>query len=48
MTRGRALVAAALVVLALASAYLAGLGLGLRHTPISETMSPAAARSLKP
>lgn len=48
MTRGRALAAAALVVLALASAYLAGLGLGLRASPISETMSPAAARSLKP
>jgi hypothetical protein len=41
-------VAAALVVLAMGAAYLAGLGLGMRHVPPSDHLQPAAARSLKP
>lgn len=48
LTRGRALAAAALVVLAMATAYLAGLGLGMRQSPITAPMSPAAARNFKP
>jgi Na+/H+-dicarboxylate symporter len=48
LTRGRAAVAAALVALAMAAAYLAGLGLGMRHVAPSDLSPPATARSLKP